>query len=122
MGEVKSYRDLTVWQRSMELATMVYGLVGGYPKYEEYGLSSQTRRCAVSIPSNIAEGYGRGYTKEYCRFLDFSRGSLYELQTQIEIATRLNYIEDKSFTEVQKISVEIEKMLNSLISKLRNAK
>ncbi len=96
---------------------MIYKLVSHFPKNEEHCLSIQIRRCAISIPSNIAEGFGRKYTAEYKRFLSFSRGSLYELQTQTEIAKRLNYITNDN--EVfETIIHEIEKMLNSLIRKL----
>ena len=115
---IKSYRDLIVWQKSMNLVEMIYKLVNQFPKNEEYCLSSQIRRCAISIPSNIAEGYGRKYTAEYKRFLTIARGSLFELQTQVQIAKRLDYINDKLNDSSEKLVLEIEKMLNSLIKKL----
>ena len=83
---IKSYRDLFVWQKAMELVTAVYAIPKVFPKEEQYGLTAQIRRSAVSVPSNIAEGYGRNSTLDYTRFLQIARGSLYELQTQLEIA------------------------------------
>jgi four helix bundle protein len=89
--EIKSFRDLKVWQRSMEMAKAVYRLTQAFPKEEIYGLRSQMRRAAVSIPSNIAEGHGRLGTREYRQFLGIARGSNFELQTQLEIARSLGY-------------------------------
>jgi len=80
---MNSYRDLLVWQKGMTLVTHVYSLTKMFPKEEQYALTSQIRRCAVSIPSNIAEGFGRHHKQDYIRFLEFSRASLYELQTQL---------------------------------------
>ena len=85
MSEIKSFRDLMVWQKSMQLVTDLYRLTSDFPKTESYGLTSQLRRAAVSVPSNIAEGYGRHSTSDYIRFLQIAIGSLYELQTQVEI-------------------------------------
>jgi len=116
---MKSYIDLIVWQRSIELVERSYVYVKDFPKNEEYGLSSQIKRSVVSIPSNIAEGYGRNYTIEYIRFLQISRGSLYEFQTQLEIVKRLEFISEYGFNELSRVCLEIEKMLNSLISKLK---
>jgi four helix bundle protein len=81
---MKSYRDLIVWQKSMSLVTEVYKLTRQLPDEERFGLISQIKRSSVSIPSNIAEGYGRNYRNDYIRFLQISRGSLYECQTQLE--------------------------------------
>ena len=89
---IKTYRDLLVWQKAMALVTDTYALTKKYPKDELFGLCSQTRRSAVSVPSNIAEGYGRRSTQDYLRFLNVSLGSLYELQTQLEIAGNLGYL------------------------------
>lgn len=86
------HRDLVAWQKAMELVLEVYRITGSFPKHELYGLVSQLRRAAVSIASNIAEGYGRNSPKELHQFLGMSRGSLAEVETQIEIATRLGYI------------------------------
>ena len=86
---IQSYRDLIVWQRAMELVVDVYGMTRSFPECERYGLSSQLRRSAVSIPSNIAEGQGRLTRGEFRQFLGHARGSLSEVETQVSIATRL---------------------------------
>jgi four helix bundle protein len=88
---MKSYRDLIVWQKSMNLLMLIYKLVLELPENEKYGLTPQIKRSAISIPSNIAEGYGRNYRKDYSRFLQIARGSLFENQTQLEIAVNLIY-------------------------------
>ena len=113
-GRRNSCRDLIVWQKSMDLAKKVYQLTKTFPKDEIYGLTSQIRRCSVSIPSNIAEGRGRNSDKEFIRFLNISLGSLYELQTQLELALAFQYI--SNIDEVNNASIEIEKMLNALIN------
>jgi four helix bundle protein len=92
MGNINSYRDLIVWQKSMNLVTEIYTFTQRFPAVEVYGLTNQMRRCAISIPSNIAEGYGRNSTGDYKRFLQIAVGYLFELQTQIEIAIKLNYL------------------------------
>ena len=119
MGEIKTYRDLQVWQKAMSLVTSVYRCSQSFPKNEIYGLTSQLQRCAVSIPSNIAEGYGRNSTGDYVRFLQISMGSVFELQTQLEIATNLEYLSKEQFEELYEKSREIERMLSSLIVKLK---
>jgi four helix bundle protein len=116
---MKTYRDLVVWQKAMQLVTETYKLTASFPKEEIYALTSQIRRCAVSIPSNIAEGYGRKSTQEYIRFLQVSVGSLYELQTQLQIACNLKYVSESDFEIVFASSRELERMLSSLIGKLR---
>ena len=88
---VRSFRDLRVWQVAMDLVEQVYQLTRGFPKHEMYGLTSQMQRAAISIPSNIAEGHTRAHSKEYLHHLSIARGSLAELQTQLEIARRLMY-------------------------------
>ena len=118
MAKIKSYRDLIVWQKSMELVTDVYRQTKTFPRDEQYGLVPQLRRSAVSIPSNIAEGYGRGSTNDYVRFLQISRGSLYEMQTQLEIALNLEHIPKTSFQDLDEKSREVERMLNSLIKRV----
>jgi len=110
------FENLKVWQRGMELVEEVYKLTSTFPKHEVFGLTSQINRSAVSIPSNIAEGKGRGSDKEFRQFLYISRGSLFELRTQLEIARRLNYI--KSNKKLKDKIVEIESMINTLINKL----
>ena len=116
---VKTYRDLVVWQKSMVLVTEVYEISKKFPKDELYGLTSQLRRCAISLPSNIAEGYGRNSTNDYIHFLRIASGSLYELQTQMEISLNLQYIDRREFENLYELSREIERMLSSLIRKLR---
>lgn len=121
MGEdkIQTYRDLTVWKRAMDLVTVIYADTQSFPETEKYGLTSQIRRSAVSIPSNIAEGYGRNSTNDYIRFLQIGLSSLYELRTQLEISVNLKYLSKKSFEILNAKCLIIEKMLNSLIKKLR---
>jgi len=120
--KIKTYRDLIVWQKSMVLVTKIYQITKSFPNNETYGLVSQIRRCAVSIPSNIAEGYGRNSTNDYVRFLCIAMGSLYELETQIEISLNLRYLNKTNFERLYESSREVERMLSSLIRKLDNKK
>ena len=115
---IHSYKDLIVWQRAMELVTAVYELTEGFPKEELYGLTSQIRRSAVSIPSNIAEGRVRGTVKEYLQFLRISYGSGAELETQIEIGKGLRNTKHLDYQKVDTLLLEVMKMLNSIINKL----
>lgn len=114
---VNSHKDLKVWQESMNLVEDIYKITANFPKEEIYGLRSQIRRAAVSIPSNIAEGAGRKGSAEFCRFLYISLGSISEVDTQLEIAVRLKYIELKDEL-VNKIYF-IKNMLAKLISTLK---
>ena len=114
---MSSYRDLIVWQKSINLVKLVYDNTKTFPKEEQYGITSQIRRSAVSIPSNIAEGFGRFQTNDYVRFLQIARGSLFELQTQIEISKLLEYITESDFKIISELTIEIEKMINSMINK-----
>jgi four helix bundle protein len=116
---VKTYRDLLVWQKAMIFVTDIYQTTRAFPREELYGLTSQMRRCAVSIPSNIAEGYGRNSTSDYIRFLQIASGSLYELQTQLEISANLEYLDKNDRERLDSLSREIERMLSSLIHKIR---
>jgi four helix bundle protein len=118
---IKTFRDLIVWQKSMALVSQIYETTKLFPKDELYGLTSQVRRCAISVPSNIAEGYGRKSTKDYIRFLEIALGSLYELQTQLEISVNLKYISDSTFQQINDNSREIERMLSSLIKKVEDS-
>jgi len=102
----------------MALVTKIYQITKSFPDNETYGLIGQIRRCAVSIPSNIAEGYGRNSTSDYVRFLRIAMGSLYELQTQIEITFNLGYLSRTDFEKLNESSKEIERMLSSLVRKL----
>ena len=117
---LRSFRELTVWQKSMQLATCVYRLTQGFPREELYGLASQLRRAAVSVPSNIAEGHGRAGIGEYRQFLWIARGSNFGLQTQLEIAKTLNMGNPKLLDESETLSNEVGKMLFSLLDKLRS--
>ncbi|GJQ05041.1 four helix bundle protein [Capnocytophaga canimorsus] len=118
MDRIASYKDLIVWQKSVELVSKVYEITRLFPEEEKFGLTSQIRRSAVSIPSNIAEGYGRGTSKTYLQFLSIARGSLFELETQFHIARRLRFITENN--EIEYIISEISKMLNALINKIKN--
>lgn len=118
MSDIKTYRDLIVWQKSMNLITEVYKISANFPPNEVYGLCSQIRRSAISIPSNIAEGYGRKSTGDYKRFLQIALGSLFELETQIEIAFNLSFLSKNSFEEVYDKTRELDRMLSSLINKI----
>jgi four helix bundle protein len=119
---MQTYRDLIVWQKAMSLVLKLYTETKSWPKDEVYGLTSQIRRSAVSIPSNIAEGYGRNSSGDYVRFLQIASGSLYEFQTQLEISFQLGYLNEEKYVEINLISIEIEKMLSSLISKVKDSK
>jgi four helix bundle protein len=116
--KIKTYRDLLVWQKSMKLVTHIYQTTKLFPKDEQYGLSAQLRRCAVSVPSNIAEGFGRNGTSEFIRFLQISISSLFEAQTQLEIALNLEYIQNEKFKVLFELTREIERMLSSLMKQL----
>ena len=115
---IHGYKDLIVWQRSMELVVAVYQLTDDFPRQEIYGLISQLRRAAVSIPSNIAEGRRRGGKKEFRQFLLISYGSGAELETQIEIAKRLKFSDSLNFTKVDGLLSEVMKMLNKITCSL----
>ena len=117
-GIVKTYRDLIVWQKAMKLVTEIYRHTKSFPEDERFGLTSQLRRCSISIPSNVAEGYGRNSTQDYIRYLRIANGSLFELQTQLEIALNLGFLSDESFSILFESSREIERMLSSLIKKI----
>jgi len=118
-SSIKTYRDLIVWQKAMQFVTSVYTKSASFLQIEQFGLTSQVRRSAVSIPSNIAEGYGRNSTGDYTRFLQIALGSPFEIQTQLEIAFNLNYILVNDFQTLFGQSREIERMLSSLINKLK---
>jgi four helix bundle protein len=119
---MKTYRELIVWQKYMDLVTSIYQVLKLFPNDENFGLTSQLRRSAISIPSNISEGYGRNSLNDYIRFLNISVGSLYEVQTQIEIAFNLKYIENEQFKSIYDSTREIERMMSSLIRKLNEKK
>jgi four helix bundle protein len=114
----KIYRDLIVWQRAMQLVTEIYLASKSWPREESYGLTAQIRRCAISIPSNIAEGFARRSHGDYLRFLNIAMGSLFEFQTQLEVAKNLGFIDEFKFNELFQISREIEAMLTKLIQRI----
>lgn len=113
---IQSYRDLIAWQKSMDIVEAVYCETSHLPNEELYGLVSQLRRCAVSIPSNIAEGWGRHSKPDYIRFLRMSQGSLYELSTQAELSDRLGFKGD--WKRIMKSADEIRRILYGLIKSL----
>ena len=117
---LRSYRDLVVWQRALELAVLIYGFSEGFPRNEVYGLTAQLRRASVSVPSNIAEGYGRGSRKEYIQFLSIAQGSLKEIETQAILAQRLNYSTSTQTEKLLANSEVVGKMLGSLIRSLKS--
>ncbi len=115
---IQSYRDLTVWRKSMDLVVTSYRLVESFPKFENYGLGNQLRRAAVSVPANIAEGNGRRSSRTYLHHLSISYGSLMELETHLMIAGELGYISEPEIKEVLERTAEIGRMLNALIERL----
>ena len=118
---INTFRDLIVWRKAIDFVTSIYKLTTSFPANELYGLSLQIRRCAVSIPSNIAEGYGRRSTKDYIRFLNIAMGSIYELQTQLEIGLNLNFISKSNYESNYKKIREIGIILRSLITKIHQS-
>lgn len=119
MTAIRSYRDLEVWQRAMDLVTSIYGLSQHFPKEEIYGLTSQLRRAAVSVPSNIAEGQSKRSTKDYVRFLQIAYGSIAEMETQLMIARNLNYLNTEAAESTLTECATIGRMLNGLINSLQ---
>ena len=116
--KIKNFRDLDVWTKGIEIVQDVYGITDGFPKQEFYGLASQMQRRSVSIPSNIAEGFNRFHNKEYKQFLYIALGSCAELETQIEIAVELKYVDEhKKTVLLEKIDHE-SRMLRNLVKKL----
>jgi four helix bundle protein len=119
MGNYSSFEDLRVWQDSMDLTIEIYKVTNAFPKHEIYGLTSQMRRAAVSVPSNIAEGKGHRSDAEFVRFLYYARGSLLELRTQLLIARRLDYIPQDNADKLCLRCTEITRGLNALLNRFR---
>ena len=120
MGEIKSYKDLLIWQKGIKIVCLVYQLVKSFPQEELYALTSQIKRASISIPSNIAEGYGRNTDKSFSHFLDISRGSLFEIETQLLIANELGFITNETlFTEILSQIEEESKMINAFSKTLK---
>ena len=117
---VRSFRDLQVWQRAVQLSIAIYRLTKELPREEIYGLPSQIRRSAVSVPSNIAEGQGRLGTGEFKQFLGIARGSNFEVQTHLEIARALGFGDSKLLDETEGLSHEVGKMIHSILDKIGN--
>ncbi|WP_454980616.1 four helix bundle protein [Capnocytophaga haemolytica] len=115
---IKSYKELVVWQKSMALVTAVYQISSKFPQSELFGITNQMRRSAISIPSNIAEGFGRNSSQDYLRFLYIARGSLYEMETQIQIAVSLGFTTHHA--EIINMIDEVGKMLNATITKIKD--
>jgi len=117
---LRSYKELIVWQKSMELAISIYELTSRFPQTEIYGLVSQMRRAAVAIPSNIAEGYGRKSSKEYRQFLSIAYSSGLELETQLILAKKLRFVDVEDFKKSEALLQEVLKMLNTMMFKLKS--
>ncbi|MCK4810139.1 MAG: four helix bundle protein [Candidatus Omnitrophica bacterium] len=115
---MRRFRDLRVWKKGIELVKEIYKTTKSFPKEEQYGLSSQMRRCAISIPSNIAEGFRRKHNKEYKQFLNISLGSCAELETQVIITKELSYIKEDKENELTEIIDHICRMITNLAKKL----
>ena len=118
---VRSYKDLVAWQKSMDLVAAVYRASQGFPKEEIFGLVSQIRRSAVSVPSNIAEGHARTSRKEFQYFLSNARGSLAELETQLTIAHQLAYIDETGINQLLDRLGEVGRILNGLLAALKRS-
>ncbi len=115
---VRHYQELIVWQKAMDLVLLVYGATSGFPQKEVFGLTNQLRRAAVSIPSNIAEGQGRKTTRDFVHYLAISNGSLQELETQVILASRLNYLDEVQQTEILDRSAKVGRLINGLTKSL----
>ena len=115
-----TFKDLLAWQKSLTLAKKVYQVTGNFPTEERFGLVNQMRRCAVSIPSNIAEGYGRGSDKELLRFLYVALGSSNELETQLFLSLELSFMKEEDSRMLQGLNTEVNKMILSLIYRRKN--
>jgi four helix bundle protein len=114
-SEIRSFRDLIAWQKAMGLCEQVYALSRGFPPEERFGLTPQMRRAAVSVPSNIAEGYGRRSKRDYLRFLNMALGSLCELETQLILAVRLDFTNDDGLATSMGLVRDVDRLLSALI-------
>jgi four helix bundle protein len=117
-GQIKSHRDLIAWRKAMDLVVEVYEITKTFPKEELYGLTSQMRRAAVSIPANIAEGQGRRSKPEFRQFLGNARGSLLELDTHLELALRLDYLKAVQYEGINQRVIEVGRIVNGLLRSL----
>ena len=114
MANIRTFRELEIWQLGIDLITHVYKTIRTFPKEEVYGLTLQMKRSAISIPSNIAEGQSRWSTKEFLKFLSIAKGSLSELETQLILAQRLNYLSEDNLNKIIELTNEIGKMISGL--------
>lgn len=120
MNQINSYKDLFIWQKGIKIVTLVYQLVKSFPKEELFALTNQLKRASVSVPSNIAEGYGRNSEKSFHHFLNISRGSLFEIETQLFIAKEVGYISNEIlYNEIINLIEEESKMINSFSKTLK---
>lgn len=117
---MKTYREIKAWQKAMVLVTGVYSQTNGFLESEKFGLTNQMRRAAVSVPSNIAEGFGRNSLPDFIRFLNIARGSLFELQTQMEVCLNLHFVDVVAHSKFDNDIEEIVKLINALIKGLKN--
>lgn len=120
MDKIKSYNDLIVWQKAIQLVKEIYLATQSFPREEIYGLTSQIRRSAVSVPSNIAEGQARNSTGEFIHFLGIARGSLAELDTQTIIASELGYVSTENGKVLREKNADVNRLINGLIKSLKN--
>lgn len=120
MPQIKSYRDLTVWQKAVELVTEAYRLSDTFPRSEDFGLRLQVRRCAVSVPANIAEGHGRTGIGEYLHHLSIAHGSLAELQTMFVVAGNLGYVKPAGQKAIEEHGEEVGRLVRALMCRLRD--
>ena len=118
MSNIQHYKDLLIWQKGIDLVKLVYSSLEGFPKDEVFGLQNQMKRAAVSVPSNIAEGWGRDSTQNYIQFLRIARSSLLELETQLIIEKELDFIAEVKFNAIAALITEESKMLNTFIKTL----
>jgi four helix bundle protein len=116
---VRTFKDLLVWQKAMDLSVEIYRLTNDYPSHEKYGLTAETRKTSRSVPYNIAEGHKRGSTAEYIRFLGIAAGSNGELETQLLLAGRLGYHQKNRADWVLTLHAEVERMLDALVRSLK---
>ncbi len=122
MSNIRSYKDLIVWQRSLQLAKEIYYLTKSFPKEEQFGLISQMRPAVVSILSNIAEGSGRGFAKEWRQFYSFAYGSVLELESQLILSRELKFAPGSSFQKSFELLEEVSKMLQAILKNLKTNK
>lgn len=120
MGRKRYFKDLLAWQKAMELVPVAYNIARELPDVERFALADQIRRCAISVPANIAEGQARQHPREFIQFLSVSRGSLAELQTLMIAARNLGYIDDQELDSIEVLIAEVGRLLSGLISKLKS--